>query len=158
MITMNFLNVLNDPDSYVQQIEAGEWKVIGAESGDFRGIQERGLDELAELAMVMFPEYEVTLNFVRKSPLNQQEPNFIHTDDMHGDKTVIFYLNKNYPNEYGTTLYDNNDTPILINKAQYNSVFIFDSNIKHSRNIEQNFGSKESARMVQVLFLKLKDE
>tara|TARA_R100000742_G_C4279594_1_gene104645 strand:+ start:4972 stop:5448 length:477 start_codon:yes stop_codon:yes gene_type:complete len=158
MITMNFFNVLADPDAYVEEIESGGWKVIEAEAGEFRGIQERGMDELAELATVLFPEYEITLNFVRKSPLHQEEPHYIHTDDMHGDRTVILYLNKTYPEGYGTTLYDNNETPILINQAQYNSAFIFESNVKHSRNIKLNFGSQNDARMVQVLFLKLKDE
>lgn len=158
MISMNFLNVLADPDAYVEEIERGGWKVIEAEAGEFRGIQERGFDELAELVMQVFPEYEITLNFVRKSPLHQEEPHFIHTDDMHGDRTVILYLNKNYPEGYGTTLYDENETPVLINRAQYNSAFIFESRIKHSRNIKTNFGSDSDARMVQVMFLKAKDE
>ena len=106
--------------------------------------------------MQVFPEYEITLNFVRKSTL--KKVGFIHTDDMHGDRTVILYLNKNYPEGYGTTLYDENETPVLINRAQYNSAFIFESRIKHSRNIKTNFGSDSDARMVQVMFLKAKDE
>jgi len=158
MITMNFLNVLPDPDSYVEEIERGGWKVIEAEAGEFRGIQERGFDELAKLVTQVYPDYEITLNFVRKSPLNQEEPHFIHKDDMHGDKTVILYLNKNYPEGYGTTIYDDNMTPILINRAQYNSVFIFESNLNHSRNIKENFGANADARMVQVMFLKERNE
>jgi hypothetical protein len=158
MMTMNFLNVLPDPDSYVEEIESGGWKVIEAEAGEFRGIQERGFDDLAKLISKLFPDYEITLNFVRKSPLHQEEPHFIHTDDMHGDKTVILYLNKNYPEGYGTTIYDDNMTPILINRAQYNSLFIFESHLNHSRNIKTNFGSDRDARIVQVMFLKEKDE
>ena len=76
---------------------------------------------------------------------------------MHGDKTLIYYLNKNYPEGYGTTLYDDDEVPILIHRAQFNSVFIFDSFYKHSRNIKENFGKGDEARMVQVMFLKNKE-
>jgi hypothetical protein len=156
--TLSFYNVLPNPDKYVENIESNGWKVIDAEAGKFRGIQERKEDELSVLVNAFYPDYNIELNFIRKSPLNQEEPHYIHTDEMHGDKTVILYLNKTYPENYGTTLYDDNEVPILVNKAQYNSIFIFDSNIKHSRNIKENFGFKNDARMVQVMFLKKKHE
>lgn len=158
MSTLSFYNVLPNPDKYVEDIESNGWKVIDTEVGKFRGIQERKEDELSVLVNAFYPDYDIELNFIRKSPLNQEEPNYIHTDEMHGDKTLILYLNKTYPENYGTTLYDDNDVPILVNKAQYNSIFIFDSNIKHSRNIKENFGFKNDARMVQVMFLKKKYE
>ena len=41
MISMNFLNVLADPDAYVEEIERGGWKVIEAEAGEFRGSRKR---------------------------------------------------------------------------------------------------------------------
>ena len=122
----------------------------------FKKIQQRGEDALYSLVSHFMPEYEIVMNFVRKSPLGQKEPNFIHTDEMHGDKTLIYYLNQTYPEGYGTTIYDNNDIPILIHRAQFNSLFMFDSGYKHSRNIEENFGEGEDARMVQVMFLKAK--
>ena len=76
---------------------------------------------------------------------------------MHGDKTLILYLNEEYPEGYGTTLYDDDEVPILIHIAQFNSLFVFDSFYKHSRNLKHNFGDGTNARMVQVMFLKKKD-
>jgi hypothetical protein len=60
-----------------------------------------------------------------------------------------------YPSGYGTTLYDENDDEILICKAKYNSLFIFPSSVKHSRNTLQNFGEGGDARLVQVMFFKI---
>jgi len=36
-------------------------------------------------------------NFIRQSPFRQEEPNFIHTDEMMGDITCILYLNQFHP-------------------------------------------------------------
>ena len=156
---MNFLwhDVLSDPDEYVKEILDGFF--MDVPDGDdrvFKGIQPRSTDRLSSIVTSTFPQYSVEMNFVRKSPLNQEEPNFIHSDEMHGHKTLILYLNKEYPEGYGTTLDDDNDEPILIHKARYNSVFMFDSNVRHSRNIKENFGYGEGSRLVQVMFLKFK--
>lgn len=154
MIPMLYHNVLAEPEEYLKTVKAGRFEDIETEAGLFKGIQIKGNDALYSLVSKFMPDYEVVMNFVRKSPLGQEEPNFIHTDDMHGDKTAIYYLNKNYPSGYGTTIYDNNNVPVLINMAQFNSLFVFDSIYRHSRNIEKNFGQEENARMVQVMFLK----
>tara|TARA_Y100001973_G_C5203852_1_gene339880 strand:- start:4102 stop:4575 length:474 start_codon:yes stop_codon:yes gene_type:complete len=157
MIPMLYHNVLPEAEEYVKSIKAGKFEDVETQSGLFKGIQERGEDALYSLVSNFMPEYEIVMNFVRKSSLEQEEPNFIHTDEMHGDKTLIYYLNKNYPEGYGTTLYDDDEVPILIHRAQFNSVFIFDSFYKHSRNIKENFGKGDEARMVQVMFLKNKE-
>tara|TARA_R110002012_G_scaffold317513_1_gene534166 strand:+ start:3697 stop:4176 length:480 start_codon:yes stop_codon:yes gene_type:complete len=154
MIPMLYHNVLPEVEEYVESIKTGKFEDVQAENGIFKGIQERGEDALYSLVSNFMPEYEIVMNFVRKSSSEQEEPNFIHTDEMHGDKTLILYLNEEYPEGYGTTLYDDNEVPILIHKAQFNSVFIFDSFYKHSRNLKENFGKGTNARMVQVMFLK----
>jgi hypothetical protein len=74
---------------------------------------------------------------------------------MMGDITAILYLTKNHPEEDGTTLYDENHEPILITNAKFNRLFVFDSNIPHSRNIFNNYGSGDDSRIVQVAFLKI---
>jgi hypothetical protein len=101
-----------------------------------------------------FPGYAVNWNFVRKSPLNQEEPNFIHTDEMMGDITCILYLNKEKPNEDGTTIYDEDKNPLFVLYSKFNRMIAFSSESPHSRNILENFGDEDSARLIQVIFLK----
>lgn len=98
--------------------------------------------------------YKVALNFIRKSPIGQEEPNYIHSDEMMGDKTVLLYLNREHPNDAGTTLYTDEEEPSCIIKMKYNRLVVFCSHIKHSRNLEYNFGEEENSRLVQILFLK----
>jgi hypothetical protein len=100
------------------------------------------------------PKYAVTFNFIRKSPQGQEEPNFIHTDDMMGDITAILYLSKEHPKEDGTTIYDDQGERSCVFYSKYNRMIIFDSELAHSRNIFDNFGDDKSARLVQVVFLK----
>jgi len=152
---------LDDPNKYVRDILKGEF--IDVDDGDciFKGIQVRGMDELQYKMEEAYPNYEVTYNFIRQSPLDQEEPNFIHTDEMMGDKTILLYLNKQHPPSDGTTLYKYNRVaddyvPMCTFYSQYNRLVIFDSPIPHSRNIFENFGKGEYSRLVQVMFLKLK--
>tara|TARA_Y100001970_G_C14111467_1_gene791121 strand:- start:342 stop:809 length:468 start_codon:yes stop_codon:yes gene_type:complete len=148
-------NIIDDPDQYVNNILEGEF--IDVQDGDnvFKGIQVRSNDELQQKVEKAFPQYFVTYNFVRQSPVNQKEPNFIHTDEMMGDMTILLYLNKKYPKQAGTTLYQD-DKPMCVFHAAYNRMVIFDSKIPHSRNLYKNFGTKKDSRLVQVMFIKLK--
>ena len=73
-----------------------------------------------------------------------------------GDKTAILYLNKIYPKEAGTTLYENNK-PMCTIYASFNRMIVFDSTLPHSRNMFDNFGEDIHSRLVQVIFIK-KDE
>tara|TARA_S200000501_G_scaffold143844_1_gene135812 strand:+ start:342 stop:830 length:489 start_codon:yes stop_codon:yes gene_type:complete len=161
---MNYImidNFLDDPNQYV--IDALKGKFEDVKDGDtkFKGIQVRCMDEMQYKIEEAYPNYEVTYNFIRQSPLDQEEPNFIHTDEMMGDKTILLYLNKFHPTEDGTTLYKFNKVekdylPMCTFYAQYNRLVVFDSTIPHSRNIFENFGEGEYSRLVQVIFLKLK--
>jgi hypothetical protein len=64
-------------------------------------------------------------------------------------------LNEDHPIEDGTTIYDGDN--VMVNfKSKFNRMIIFDSKLSHSRNIINNFGTGESARLVQVLFLNKK--
>ena len=67
----------------------------------FKGIQPRPIDEVQYKIEEAYPDYDVSFNFIRQSPLNQEEPNFIHSDEMM--IKVLLYLNK--VDEDGTTLY-----------------------------------------------------
>ena len=101
-------NFIHNPNKYVIDILDKSFQDVTAGDTLFKGIQVRKMDELQYKVEDAFPNYDVTFNFIRQSPLNQKEPNFIHTDEMMGDKTVLLYLNKHHPMEDGTTLYNFN--------------------------------------------------
>jgi hypothetical protein len=147
-------NFLPNPDHHLKNVLSGQFYDVPDGHKVFKGIQPRDGDEVAQLLLNMYPDYEIAHNFVRLSPYGQVEPNFIHTDEMMGDLTAILYLTKNHPQEDGTTLYDECYNKILITNAKFNRLFVFDSTIPHSRNIYNNYGQGEDSRIVQVAFLK----
>jgi hypothetical protein len=157
---MNLLvveNVLKYPNEYVSDIHLHGFEDVADGEYIFRNIQIRGNnDDFAKLVSELFPDYEIAFNFVRKSPLNQEEPNFIHSDEMMGEITCILYLNELSPSEDGTTMYDNDKNPLAKVYSKYNRMVAFDSNVLHSRNLFENFGEGQSARLIQVVFLKAK--
>ena len=147
-------NVISNPDIYVEEILKKGFYNLPDGDNLFKNVSQKYEDEFYKFLFKNIDNYKVVLNFVRQSPLGQKEPNYIHTDDMMGDLTAILYLNKKYPTGYGTTLYDKDNNEVLICKAKYNSLFIFPSHVKHSRNSLHNFGDGDDARLVQVCFLK----
>lgn len=157
MNLISFDNIIKDPKAYVLEIHLHGFQDISDGDSVFKNIQLRDKkDEFAKYVTGLFLGYDVDLNFVRKSPLNQQEPNFIHTDDMMGDITCVLYLNEESPDNDGTTIYDKENKPLLTMYSKFNRMVAFDSDCPHSRNIFDNFGEAESARLVQVIFLKKK--
>jgi hypothetical protein len=153
MISVSIDGVIEDPDKYVADIIKGGFSDIHDGQNTFKGIQVRKDDEFQSFVENVFSNFFVTYNFVRQSPVNQVEPNFIHTDEMMGDKTILLYLNKIYPKGDGTTLYKNGN-PMCVFYSEYNRMVSFDSRIPHSRNIFENFGEGASSRLVQVIFMK----
>lgn len=157
MNLITFDNVLKDPLSYVSDIHIHQFQDVADGVHVFKNIQPRDTnDEFAKYCSELFIGYKVDLNFIRKSPLNQEEPNFIHTDEMMGDITCLLYLNEQAPEDDGTTIYDENHKPILTMYSKFNRMVAFDSKSPHSRNIFNNFGEALTARLVQVIFLKAK--
>jgi hypothetical protein len=155
MNLITFDDVIKDPKEYVFDIHNHEFKDVADGSNTFRNIQSRdNYDEFARYLTELFNGYKVNVNFIRKSPLNQVEPNFIHTDEMMGDITCILYLNEDAPENDGTTIYDENNEALISIYSKFNRMIAFDSDAPHSRNILENFGEGESARLVQVIFLK----
>ena len=156
MSVITFDNVLKNPKDYVSDIHLHGFQDVADKQHIFRNIQPRdGNDDFAKFVTELFPDYTLELNFVRKSPLNQQEPNFIHTDEMMGNLTCILYLNELSPSEDGTTIYDEEEKPLIRVYSKFNRMVAFESNLLHSRNIFENFGEDESSRLIQVAFLKI---
>ncbi len=148
-----FEDVIKDVDFYVDDILKEGFEDVQLGNDLFRNVRARGVDELVSFLNKTYPTYTSDLNFVRRSPINQEEPNWIHTDEMMGDLTAILYLNKKHPKEDGTTLYYK-EKEMCIFKSRYNRLVVFPSKLYHSRNIYDNFGDAESARLIQVCFLK----
>jgi hypothetical protein len=148
-------NVIQFPDEYVLDILDNEFVDIYDGTNVFKNIQPRDHnDEFASYVNDFFPEYKVVWNFIRKSPKGQEEPNFVHTDEMMGDLTAILYLSQEAPDEDGTTIYDHDMKPSFVAYSRFNRMLIFDSVLPHSRNIYENFGTDDSSRLIQVAFLK----
>jgi len=159
MILYTLDNVVYNIKEYVDDILNGEFDDFPDGDNVFKNLQSRdNNDEFAKFILNLFPEYNINYNFARKSPLGQIEPNFIHKDDMMGDVTCILYLNEIHPKDDGTTIYDDDDNPLCKIYAKLNRVIAFESNLPHSRNIFENFGEGDSARLIQVIFLKKKNE
>ena len=158
MILMD--DVILSPSQYVDDILDAEFVDIYDGVNTFQNIQPRDhLDEFTTTVLdLVGPFYDIAWNFIRKSPEGQQEPNYVHTDEMMGDLTAILYLSKNHPEDDGTTIYDNDGNKACVFYSKFNRMIVFDSKLPHSRNIFENFGQGESARLIQVAFLKEKHE
>lgn len=150
-----FENVINSPSEYVDDILSGEFMSYQLGDSLFKGIQARGGDdEFCKFILEKFPGTSVAYSFIRQSPKGQVEPNFIHTDEMMGDLTAILYLNKEAPSGDGTIIYDDSDKPVCSIHSKFNSAVVFDSSLRHSRSIYDNFGSVGKSRLIQVIFLR----
>jgi hypothetical protein len=150
-------NILLDPDQYVKEIYSN--KFVDVPDGDktFKNIQPREDDEFSKVVMEYFgSKFDIAYNFVRMSPYGQEEPNYIHSDEMMGDLTVILYLSKVHPENDGTTMYDSDRRPSCVVYSKYNRMLCFTSKVEHSRNIFENFGEGHFSRLIQVIFLKRK--
>ena len=62
-------------------------------------------DTVPSLVRERIPGVRSHLTFVRRSPLGQAEPNFIHSDETMGDWTAILYLNPSPEAGDGTTFW-----------------------------------------------------
>jgi hypothetical protein len=148
-------NVIQSPNEYVFDILDNEFVDIYDGTNVFKNIQPRDHDdEFALFVLDLFSDYKVVWNFIRKSPKGQEEPNFVHTDEMMGDLTAILYLSQEAPDEDGTTIYDHDMKPSFVAYSRFNRMIVFDSALPHSRNIYENFGTGDSSRLIQVVFLK----
>lgn len=150
-----FDDVLSKPKEYVSHVFASGFQDVYSEDKVFKGIQIRDNDdEFAKFILEYMSDYKVTYNFIRKSPLNQDEPNFKHRDTDMGDVVAILYLNEDAPDGDGTTIYDEDGDASVIVKSKFNRCVMFDANVLHSRNIFENFGADSTSRLIQVVFLK----
>ena len=157
MNIISYDNIIKDPKEYVADIHKYEFQDVADGKNTFKNIQPRDAnDEFAKYVTDIFFGYKVNLNFIRKSPEKQEEPNFIYTDEMMGDITCLLYLNEDAPDDDGTTIYDDDNNKLFVMHSKFNRMIAITSEAPHSRNIFDNIGVGEKARLVQVIFLKAK--
>lgn len=150
-------NFLDDPELHLQDIFDHDFTDVPSDVGTFKNIQDRQSDIVSDEVLKLMPSHDVAYNFVRKSPLDQDEPTYIHSDEIMGDLTCLLYLSKSHPKDDGTTIYEDDElTKTMEFRSKFNRMIIFDAKLFHSRNILSNFGVNKSARLIQVIFLKKK--
>lgn len=169
-----FDDVIPDPHRYLEMVLKLDYQSRQHGALTFHGIamDETGL--LPQWIAHKFPGLVSTLNFFRKSPYGQEEPNFIHADIGMGDWTAILYLNPNPPDGDGTTFYQHlltRETRAHPDwnafedwkkdscwkmwrqvEAKFNRLLLFESLYFHSRSIYSNYGEGDISRLVQVVF------
>lgn len=169
--------VIAEPQAYREAALSLTFQSVDVGHAVFRGIALCPSTELAQWFEAAYPQYRATLTFFRKSPRGQEEPNFIHTDVDMGDVTVILYLNPDPPSGDGTTFWRHKATGAVVGglmasevgkdaqawerwdsvDAAFNRCAVFDAPYFHSRAIPENYGAGDDARLIQVLFGKLRE-
>lgn len=155
-----FDNVIKDPIAYRKKILSGDFMDAFDGVNLFKNIQPLSQsDEFIDFLIKEFKDNKVhpSWNFAKKSPYMQDEPHFIHSDEMMGDLTAILYLNESPPEGDGTTLYDDEGKVVLVGHSKFNRAMVFPSDCMHSRNLYENFGNGDDSRLIQVVYLIMKE-
>lgn len=145
----------------------------------FHGIGKKTSEQLPLLIASQYPKAISTLTFFRKSPEDQSEPNFLHTDRDMGDWSGILYLTSKPASGDGTTFWRNKWTgahastalthsellcewlswremsnwePWTTVEAKLNRLVLFSSTLFHSRALRENYGHGDDARLIQLVF------
>jgi Family of unknown function (DUF6445) len=175
-----FDGVLADPVAYRQAALARPFGAVSINPEVwFHGIQLTEDPTFPAWIQERFPQLTPTLSFFRKSPFQQVEPNYVHTDRDMGDWTAILYLNPQPVEGDGTTFWRHratgafssvtHDTVALLDEqrawrdlaqwepvahvaAKFGRALVFPAERFHSRAIPENYGLDDEARLIQVVF------
>lgn len=173
-----FDGVMPDPVAYRADALKHEFRTYTFGPDEvFHGIALAGQNfSLPSWIIAKFPTLTPRVNFFRKSPLEQVEPTFIHSDDGMGDWTAILYLNEKVTEGDGTVFWKHKESGEIQAqtsktdrfsedfkdlskwelwnraKAAFNRVVMFPAPFFHSRAIFSNYGQDDDARLIQVVF------
>src|ERR1700761_2113401 len=92
-------NLLTNPELYRKHALEQQYLTYDFGHCKFHGIAVSGVDRCVLQLTKEFPGFAPVLSFFRKSPLDQEEPNDIHTDIDMGSCTAILYLNPDPPED-----------------------------------------------------------
>jgi hypothetical protein len=150
-------DVLPDPHAYRARALAQDFRDVTIGPDTFRGIAPCA-DLDVTTAALEATGAEPVLTFFRKSPHGQIEPNYVHTDKDMGAFTGIYYMNPDPPPGDGTKFWDWDDgegwRETARVDARFNRLLLFSTDQHHSRAIYNNYGEGDSARLIQVVFLR----
>jgi hypothetical protein len=173
-------DVLPDFGAYVAAARAQPFRTVEPHPGVvFEHMAPAVDDTLAQIVRGRYPTLTPTLSFIRQSPAGQEEPHFIHTDEDMGEWTAIAYLTDQPADGDGTTFWRWTATGCIrslataaddqlaewtawCDPAQWeawttvaarpNRVVVFPAGYFHSRAIRANYGTGDTARLIQVVF------
>ncbi len=150
-------DVLADPLAYRTNALAQPFEDVTIGRDTFRGIARCSQGDVAAVASGALPGTKTILTFFRKSPEGQVEPNFVHSDEMMGDFTGIYYMNPEPKKGDGTAFWEQygvgwRKTQHI--EAKFNRLLLFSADLHHSRAIFENYGDGDDARLIQVVFLR----
>ncbi len=163
---------LPDPLNYLGGVSRLQFSSRTVDGMTFHGIASDPMGlRLAAGIEALFPASSGRLQFFRKSPFGQTEPNDIHADTEMGAWTGILYLNENPATGDGTTFWRHSGTGEIEGDdwkadghdrskwmfsasvpAKFNRLLLFDAKLYHSRAIVENYGEGDDARLIQVIF------
>lgn len=174
-----FDDFLNSPGAYMRNLcgllrDPAAFRTFEFPEATFHGIHLVALDSLVPAHIAAVTGGTPSLSFLRRSPLHQVEPHFIHSDVDMGEWSAILYLNAEPPEEDGTAFWTHNPTGTIessvphersiegktamgwslrkVVHAKFNRLLIFPSSYFHSRAIFENWGNSENARLTQITF------
>ena len=151
-------DVLPDPIAYLAAARRRTYGDVKAGADTFKGISICGRSDVARVAEEQTGGV-TALSFFRRSPEGQVEPNYIHSDEQMGDFTGIYYLNPDPPEGDGTSFWKRQGAALehtQLVPARFNRLVLFPSHLLHSRALYDNYGHGDSARLIQVIFLRVK--
>jgi GNAT superfamily N-acetyltransferase len=172
-------DVLADPAAYRATCRAQPVGDVPTAAGVFHGIAAPPADALPAWIAARWSALTPTTTFLRHSPAGQVEPHLLHTDADMGDWTAIYYVTADPAPGDGTTFYRARATGarrcLAVTDAdraadaaawgdpdaweawhtvaaQPNRLVLFPAAYYHSRALPANYGSGDTARLIQVTF------
>lgn len=149
-------NVLPDPMAYLSEVKRLSFRDLTFGPDTFKGIATSHRDDIDRVAEAETGALSV-LSFFRRSPKGQAEPNYVHSDAAMGRFTGIFYLNPEPRDGDGTAFWERYGSEWKMARlvpAKFNRLLTFSAGLHHSRALFDNYGEGDSARLIQVIFLR----
>ncbi len=169
-----FDDFLPGAEAYRARALALDYATFSFPDATFHGIAIPPAPEVPAALKARFPALTPTLTFLRRSPLGQKEPHFIHTDVDMGEWSALLHLTAAPLAGDGTAFWRHLATGEIENgvphersaegqttsgwkrwnfvRARFNRLIIWPAAYYHSRAIFDNYGKGDDARLTQVTF------
>lgn len=148
-------DVLPDPLEYLSEVRRLTFRDLTLGPAVYRGIAAPPRGDV-ERAAEGQTNAQAVVSFLRKAPKGQTEPNYVHSDEMMGAFTGIYYMNPEPAEGDGTAFWERDGAGwkmIRLVPAKFNRLLTFDAGLHHSRALFHSYGEGDGARLIQVIFL-----